>query len=144
MCHIVCVFAGGDQSIRGYAHDSLSPISDKGYLTGGQVLAVGTAEYNYEFMKDLRLAVLVILVMLMIKALLMIPKLVQVSVFAGHHLSVKFVLMWQLVSKKRAIPLSCIFYWHTILIQLSLLFYLFYDFISPTDWRELIILTICD
>ncbi|OAU95003.1 autotransporter assembly complex protein TamA [Moraxella catarrhalis] len=50
-------FAGGDQSIRGYAHDSLSPVSDKGYLTGGQVLAVGTAEYNYEFMKDLRLAV---------------------------------------------------------------------------------------
>lgn len=50
-------FAGGDQSIRGYHYNSLSPVSEKGYLTGGQVLALGSAEYNYEFMKDLRLAV---------------------------------------------------------------------------------------
>ena len=50
-------FAGGDQSIRGYNYNSLSPLSDTGYLVGGQALAVGRFEYNYEVMKDLRLAV---------------------------------------------------------------------------------------
>lgn len=50
-------FAGGDQSVRGYNYHSLSPVSDKGYLTGGQALAVGNAEYSYELMKDFRLAV---------------------------------------------------------------------------------------
>ena len=49
-------FAGGDQSIRGYDYNSLSPI-DKGYLSGGQVLAVGSAEYNYEVKPGLRAAV---------------------------------------------------------------------------------------
>lgn len=49
-------FAGGDQSIRGYDYNSLSPI-EKGYLTGGQVLAVGSAEYNYEFKPGLRGAI---------------------------------------------------------------------------------------
>ncbi|MGP9687850.1 autotransporter assembly complex protein TamA [Psychrobacter sp. AOP22-C1-C5] len=46
-------FAGGDQSLRGYDYESLSPI-DKGYLTGGQILAVGSAEYNYEFRPGFR------------------------------------------------------------------------------------------
>ena len=46
-------FAGGDQSIRGYDYESLSPL-DKGYLTGGQILAVGSAEYNYEFKPGFR------------------------------------------------------------------------------------------
>lgn len=50
-------FAGGDQSVRGYNYNSLSPVSDNGYLTGGQALAVGSAEYSYELMKDFRLAV---------------------------------------------------------------------------------------
>ncbi len=50
-------FAGGDQSIRGYNYNSLSPTSSAGYLLGGQALAVGSLEYNYEVMKDLRLAV---------------------------------------------------------------------------------------
>ncbi|MFA9485858.1 MULTISPECIES: autotransporter assembly complex family protein [unclassified Moraxella] len=49
-------FAGGDHSIRGYSYESLSPISDKGYLTGGQALAVASGEYNYEVMNGLRLA----------------------------------------------------------------------------------------
>ncbi len=49
-------FAGGDQSIRGYDYNSLSPVAN-GYLTGGQVLAVGNGEYNYEFKKGLRGAV---------------------------------------------------------------------------------------
>ena len=46
-------FAGGDQSIRGYDYESLSPL-ENGYLTGGQVLAVGSAEYNYEFRPGFR------------------------------------------------------------------------------------------
>lgn len=49
-------FAGGDQSIRGYDYESLSPLAN-GYLTGGQILAVGSAEYNYEFKPGLRGAV---------------------------------------------------------------------------------------
>lgn len=50
-------FAGGDNSVRGYNYNSLSPRSPQGYLTGGQALAVGSVEYNYEVYKDLRLAV---------------------------------------------------------------------------------------
>ncbi|MDO4896700.1 MAG: BamA/TamA family outer membrane protein [Moraxella sp.] len=50
-------FAGGDQSIRGYGYKSLSPLSDKGYLMGGQALAVATGEYNYEVLEGLRLGV---------------------------------------------------------------------------------------
>lgn len=46
-------FAGGDQSIRGYDYNSLSPL-ENGYLTGGQILAVGSAEYNYEFKPGFR------------------------------------------------------------------------------------------
>ena len=49
-------FAGGDQSIRGYDYESLSPL-ENGYLTGGQILAVGSAEYNYEFRPGFRGAV---------------------------------------------------------------------------------------
>ncbi|MDO5768189.1 MAG: BamA/TamA family outer membrane protein [Psychrobacter sp.] len=50
-------FAGGDQSIRGFDYESLSPVNEKGYLTGGQILAVGSAEYNYEFKPGFRAAV---------------------------------------------------------------------------------------
>ncbi|WP_019672628.1 autotransporter assembly complex protein TamA [Psychrobacter lutiphocae] len=49
-------FAGGDRSIRGYDYNSLSAL-EKGFLVGGQVLAVGSAEYNYEFKPGLRGAV---------------------------------------------------------------------------------------
>ncbi|PIE47448.1 MAG: outer membrane protein assembly factor [Gammaproteobacteria bacterium] len=49
-------FAGGDQSIRGYDYKSLSPL-ENGYLTGGEILAVGSAEYNYEFIPGLRAAI---------------------------------------------------------------------------------------
>ena len=49
-------FAGGDRSIRGYDYNSLSTL-EKGYLVGGQVLAVGSTEYNYEFKPGLRGAV---------------------------------------------------------------------------------------
>lgn len=50
-------FAGGDQSVRGYNYQSLSPINSAGYLTGGQVLAVGSVEYSYELREGIRLAV---------------------------------------------------------------------------------------
>lgn len=49
-------FAGGDQSIRGYDYNSLSPL-EFDYLYGGQVLAVASFEYNYEFFPGFRSAV---------------------------------------------------------------------------------------
>lgn len=49
-------FAGGDQSVRGYSTQSLSPVSTNGYLTGGQALAVGAVEYNREIKEGLRVA----------------------------------------------------------------------------------------
>lgn len=48
-------FAGGDQSIRGYNYDSISPTRN-GLLTGGQSLATAGLEYNYEIKDGLRLA----------------------------------------------------------------------------------------
>ena len=48
-------FAGGDQSIRGFNTDSLAPTYGEGkFLVGGNALAVGSAEYNYEFRPSLR------------------------------------------------------------------------------------------
>lgn len=49
-------FAGGDQSLRGYDYESLSPEED-GLLLGGQVVAVGSLEYNYQFRDGWRAAV---------------------------------------------------------------------------------------
>lgn len=46
-------FAGGDQSIRGYSTDSLAPTSDK-FLVGGNALATGSVEYNYQFRPNFR------------------------------------------------------------------------------------------
>lgn len=49
-------FAGGDQSVRGYDYESLSP-EENGLLLGGQTLAVGSLEYNYQFREGWRAAV---------------------------------------------------------------------------------------
>ncbi|WP_445115898.1 autotransporter assembly complex protein TamA [Acinetobacter sp. WZC-1] len=49
-------FAGGDQSLRGFDYKSLSPI-EYGYKVGGQALAVGSLEYNYQFKDGWRAAV---------------------------------------------------------------------------------------
>lgn len=38
-------FAGGDQSIRGFAFRSLGPVDDTGDVIGGRHIAVGSAEY---------------------------------------------------------------------------------------------------
>ncbi|WP_230660191.1 autotransporter assembly complex protein TamA [Psychrobacter sp. I-STPA10] len=49
-------FAGGDRSLRGYDYDSLSAMQN-GYTVGGQILALGSVEYNYEFKPGFRAAV---------------------------------------------------------------------------------------
>lgn len=49
-------FAGGDQTIRGFDYKSLSP-EEYGYKVGGQALAVGSIEYNYQFKEGWRAAV---------------------------------------------------------------------------------------
>ena len=49
-------FAGGDQSIRGFDYKSLSPKQDK-LLIGGQALATGSLEYNYQFKEGWRAAI---------------------------------------------------------------------------------------
>ena len=49
-------FTGGDQSLRGFDYKSLSPEED-GYKIGGQALAVGSLEYNYQFKDGWRAAI---------------------------------------------------------------------------------------
>ena len=49
-------FTGGDQSIRGFDYKSLSPEID-GFKVGGQALAIGSLEYNYQFREGWRAAV---------------------------------------------------------------------------------------
>ncbi|MFC2995213.1 autotransporter assembly complex family protein [Acinetobacter sichuanensis] len=49
-------FAGGDQSLRGFDYKSLSP-EEYGYKVGGQALAIGSLEYNYQFKEGWRAAV---------------------------------------------------------------------------------------
>lgn len=40
-------FAGGDQSVRGYAYNSLGPEDETNKVIGGRYLAVGSIEYEY-------------------------------------------------------------------------------------------------
>ncbi|WP_234494629.1 autotransporter assembly complex protein TamA [Vibrio maritimus] len=40
-------FAGGDNSVRGYDYESISPVDDAGNKTGGQYIATSTLEYQY-------------------------------------------------------------------------------------------------
>ena len=49
-------FAGGDQTIRGFDYKSLSP-EEEGYKIGGQALAIGSLEYNYQFKEGWRAAI---------------------------------------------------------------------------------------
>lgn len=49
-------FAGGDDSIRGFDYKSLAP-EQFGYKVGGQALAVGSLEYNYQFKEGWRAAI---------------------------------------------------------------------------------------
>jgi len=52
-------FAGGDQSIRGYAYQTLSPVDSTGENVGGRYLMTSTAEYQYEFIDRWRAATFV-------------------------------------------------------------------------------------
>ncbi|MCQ8877676.1 autotransporter assembly complex protein TamA [Pseudoalteromonas shioyasakiensis] len=52
-------YAGGDQSVRGFAYESISPEDDEGRLIGGKYLLSGTVEYNYQFAQSWRLALFV-------------------------------------------------------------------------------------
>ena len=42
-------FAGGDQSIRGFDYESISPFNESGDLAGGKHLAVGSIEFEHQF-----------------------------------------------------------------------------------------------
>lgn len=49
-------FAGGDNSVRGYAYEQLGPEDADGVVTGGRYLAVGSLEFDYEFKPNWRVA----------------------------------------------------------------------------------------
>ncbi len=49
-------FAGGDQSVRGYGYETLSPLDDAGNSEGGRYLLVGSLEYQYAFAERWRVA----------------------------------------------------------------------------------------
>ena len=49
-------FTGGDQSIRGYSYESISPKDTNNKLTGAKYMTVTSIEYNYEFVEKWRLA----------------------------------------------------------------------------------------
>lgn len=52
-------FAGGDQSVRGFAWRSLGPEDDNGDVIGGRYLTTGSGEYSYGLSDDWRLATFV-------------------------------------------------------------------------------------
>ncbi|ABM03687.1 surface antigen (D15) [Psychromonas ingrahamii 37] len=49
-------FAGGDQSIRGYSYESISPEDNDGYLIGGKYLAVQSLEYRFPVANNWKVA----------------------------------------------------------------------------------------
>ncbi|MCJ7499189.1 autotransporter assembly complex protein TamA [bacterium] len=50
-------FAGGDQSVRGFAYKSLSPLNAAGEAVGGRYLVVGSAEYEHNLSRSWSAAV---------------------------------------------------------------------------------------
>lgn len=52
-------FAGGDQTVRGYGYETLTPKDAEGVGVGGRFLVVGSLEYQYEFIDKWRAAVFV-------------------------------------------------------------------------------------
>lgn len=52
-------FAGGDQSVRGYDYQSLSPRNNLNERIGGRYLLAGSVEYQYEFIENWRVAAFV-------------------------------------------------------------------------------------
>ncbi|OED35326.1 hypothetical protein AB833_30650 [Chromatiales bacterium (ex Bugula neritina AB1)] len=45
-------FAGGDNSVRGFSFQSISPVNSDNELIGGQFLTTASLEYNYYFRKN--------------------------------------------------------------------------------------------
>lgn len=52
-------FAGGDQSVRGFAYNSVGPRNAENDIIGGRYLLTGSAEYAYQFHESWRLALFV-------------------------------------------------------------------------------------
>jgi translocation and assembly module TamA len=52
-------FAGGDQSVRGYSYQSLTPQNSDGDSIGGRYLAAGSVEYQYSVAEKWRIATFV-------------------------------------------------------------------------------------
>lgn len=52
-------FAGGDQSVRGYDYQSLSPKNSDGDRIGGRYMVAGSVEYQYQFAEKWRWATFV-------------------------------------------------------------------------------------
>jgi translocation and assembly module TamA len=52
-------FAGGDQSVRGYDYQSLSPENSDGDKIGGRYMVAGSAEYQYSIAEKWRVAAFV-------------------------------------------------------------------------------------
>ncbi|HHX33786.1 MAG TPA: outer membrane protein assembly factor [Gammaproteobacteria bacterium] len=52
-------FAGGDQSVRGYDYQTLSPRDRKGKREGGRYMFAGSVEYQYSFAERWRVAAFV-------------------------------------------------------------------------------------
>ncbi|MDF0749022.1 autotransporter assembly complex protein TamA [Marinobacter sp. 71-i] len=52
-------FAGGDQTVRGYGYETLSPRNSEGIAVGGRFLMVGSVEYQYQFADNWRVAAFV-------------------------------------------------------------------------------------
>mgnify|MGYP005840116599 CR=1 FL=1 len=52
-------FAGGDQSVRGYGYETLSPEDSSGAGVGGRYLMSGSVEYQYEIAENWRVATFV-------------------------------------------------------------------------------------
>lgn len=52
-------FAGGDQSVRGYGYETLSPRNDNNVTEGGRYMVAGSVEYQFEFTKSWRAVVFV-------------------------------------------------------------------------------------
>lgn len=50
-------FAGGDNSVRGYAYQSIGPVNAEGEVTGGKYLLVGSIEYEHAVYKKWSAAV---------------------------------------------------------------------------------------
>lgn len=52
-------FAGGDQTVRGYGYETLSPRNSEDVAIGSRYLMVGSVEYQYEFTENWRVAAFV-------------------------------------------------------------------------------------